>query len=110
MILEKILCCDCSPGKIFKTNATFKSHLKTKKHLNFISNKDIKNYKKSSVEYENNIVSQKLKIKEAEIEIKEAEIKIKKLEKKNKLQHDFNYFCLKNIVLLIFFLNIKYSF
>ena len=26
---------------------TFKAHLKTKKHLNFISNKDIKNYKKS---------------------------------------------------------------
>tara|TARA_Y100000741_G_scaffold63524_2_gene45303 strand:- start:579 stop:890 length:312 start_codon:yes stop_codon:yes gene_type:complete len=103
MILERILCCDCSPGKIFKTNATFKSHLKTKKHLNFISNKDIKNYKKSSVEYENNITSQKLKIKE-------AEIKIKKLEKKNRLQHELNYFYLKNIILLIFFLNIKYSF
>tara|TARA_Y100000768_G_C23768482_1_gene582110 strand:- start:65 stop:376 length:312 start_codon:yes stop_codon:yes gene_type:complete len=103
MILERILCCDCSPGKIFKTNATFKSHLKTKKHLNFMSNKDIKNYKKSSVEYENNITSQKLKIKE-------AEIKIKKLEKKNRLQHELNYFYLKNIILLIFFLNIKYSF
>lgn len=103
MILERILCCDCSPGKIFKTNATFKSHLKTKKHLNFMSNKDIKNYKKSSVKYENNITSQKLKIKE-------EEIKIKKLEKKNRLQHELNYFYLKNIILLIFFLNIKYSF
>ena len=103
MILERILCCDCSPGKIFKTNATFKSHLKTKKHLNFMSNKDIKNYKKSSVKYENNITSQKLKIKE-------KEIKIKKLEKKNRLQHELNYFYLKNIILLIFFLDIKYSF
>jgi hypothetical protein len=103
MILERILCCDCSPGKIFKTNSTFKAHLKTKKHLNFISNKDIKNYKKSSVEYENNITSQKLKIRE-------AETKIKNLEKKNRLQDELNYFYLKNIILLIFFLNIKYSF
>ena len=103
MILERILCCECSPGKIFKTNATFKSHLKTKKHLNFISNKDIKNYKKSSVEYENNIVSQKLKIKE-------AETKIKNLEKENRKQHELNYFYIKNIILLVFFLNIKYSF
>lgn len=103
MILERILCCDCSPGKIFKTNATFKSHLKTKKHQNFISNKDIKNYKKSSVEYENNIVSQKLKIKE-------AETKIKNLEKENRKQHELNYFYIKNIILLVFFLNIKYSF
>ena len=76
MILERILCCDCSPGKIFKTNATFKAHLKTKKHLNFISNKDIKNYKKSSVEYENNISAQKLRIKEAELKIKNLEKKI----------------------------------
>ena len=103
MILERILCCDCSPGKIFKTNATFKAHLKTKKHLNFISNKDIKNYKKSSVEYENNIVSQKLKIKE-------VETKIKKLEKENRFQYELNYFYLKNLIILIFFLNIKYSF
>ena len=103
MILERILCCECSPGKIFKTNATFKSHLKTKKHLNFISNKDIKNYKKSSVEYENNIVSQKLKIKE-------AETKIKNLEKENRKQHELNYFYIKNLILLVFFLNIKYSF
>ena len=103
MILERILCCDCSPGKIFKTNATFKSHLKTKKHKNFISNKDIKNYKKSSVEYENNIVSQKLKIKK-------EETKIKNLEKENRKQHEINYFYIKNIILLVFFLNIKYSF
>ena len=103
MILERILCCDCSPGKIFKNNTTFKSHLKTKKHINFISNKDIKNYKKSSVEYENNITSQKLKIKE-------AETRIKNLERENRLQHKVNYFYLKNVILLIFFLNIKYSF
>ena len=70
MILERILCCDCSPGKIFKTNATFKAHLKTKKHLNFISNKDIKNYKKSSVEYENNISAQKIKNKRSGIKNK----------------------------------------
>ncbi len=103
MILERILCCDCSPGKIFKTNATFKAHLKTKKHISFISNKDIKNYRKSSVEYENNIISQKLKIKDMELELK-------KLKQKNKLQKEYIYFYLKNIILLIFFLNIKYSF
>ncbi len=103
MILERILCCECSPGKIFKNNTTFKAHLKTNKHKKFISNKDIKNYKKSSVEYENNITSQNLRIKEIELEIK-------KLETKNKLKDKYINFYLKNIVLLIFFLNIKYSF
>ena len=103
MILERILTCNCSPDKIFKNNTTFKAHLKTKKHINFISNNDIKNYKKSSVEYENNIISQKLKLKELESEKK-------KLKEKIILKDKYINFYLKNIILLIFFLNIKYSF
>lgn len=103
MILERRLICECSPDKIFKNSATFKAHLKTKKHLKFISDSDIKNYKKSSVEYENNIVSQKLKLKELELNNKKLK---EKLQFKNK---QINFY-LKNIIILIIFLNIKYSF
>ena len=103
MILERILICQCTPNKIFKNNITFKAHLKTKKHINYISNNDIKNYKKSSVEYENNITSQKLKLKSLE-----SEIKI--LKKQIILKDKYINFYLKNMILLIYFLNIKYSF
>ena len=71
--------------------------------MNYISNNDIKNFKKSSVEYENNICSQKLKLKELDLEINTL--------KKNIIIKDkYIYFYLKNIILIIFFLNIKYSF
>ena len=103
MILERILTCNCSPDKIFKNNITFKAHLKTQKHKNYISNYDIKNYKKSSVQYENNITDKNLKLKESELEIK-------KLKKEIYLKNKYINFNLKNMILLIFFLNIKYSF
>ena len=43
MILERILCCECNPGKIFKNNTTYNQHLKSKRHINWESNNDIKN-------------------------------------------------------------------
>ena len=102
MILEKRLICGCNPDKIFKNNSTFKAHLKTKRHLTFISDSDIKNYKKSSVEYENNIVSQKLRLKELDVENK-------KLKEKLIFKNKQIYFYLKNIIILIICLNIKFS-
>ena len=103
MKLERILCCECNPGKIFKNNSTFKAHLKSKRHENWASNNTIKNYKKTSVEYENNIFSQKLKLEKLELEY----IKLKKLYDK-KLKYIYYY--LKNIIILVIILNIKYSY
>jgi len=102
MILERILCCECTPGKIFKNNTTFKVHLNSKKHLNWVSKNEIKNYKKTSVDYENNIFNYKLKLKRKEEEYN----KLNKLYEKKKILINFY---IKKIIILIIFLNIKYS-
>jgi len=110
MILEKILCCECNPGKIFKTNSTYKAHLKSKRHENWVSNTSIKNYKKSSVEYENNIVNYKLRLERLDIDYKKLEMDYKKLYNKINLLKKKNQYYLNNIIILIIILNIKYSY
>ena len=59
MQLEIRLECGCSPGKVFKTKATYNAHLKTQKHNKWVINNDIKNYKKSTTEYDNTLTSYK---------------------------------------------------
>ena len=102
MILERILCCECNPGKIFKNNTTYNQHLKSKRHINWASNNDIKNYKKSSVEYENSLFLYKKKLNiltKENIQLKE------KIELNNK----YLYYYLKNITILVICLSMKYS-
>ena len=102
MILERLLCCECSPGKVFKNNTTYKVHLKSKKHENWLSNNTIKTYKKTSVEYENNIFTYKLKLSKLEKEHEKLKIICNK-------KDQYIYYYLKNFILIIISLLIKYS-
>ena len=102
MILERILCCECNPGKIFKNNITFKAHLKTKRHLNWVSTNDIKNLKINNKDNENNMLSYKLKYDNLDKKYKLLSIKYKKIDQ-------LSQYYIKNFTIIIIFLIIKYS-
>ena len=61
MIVDLVLSCGCNPDKIYKTRKTYENHFKSMKHRKWEEEKMIRNYKKSSTEYENTISSYKLK-------------------------------------------------
>lgn len=102
MILERILCCECNPGKVFKNNNTYNAHLKSKRHINWSSQNDMKNLKKNHKDNENNTLSYKLKLNNIENEYN----KLKIINEKNK---SFILYYLKNFSLIIILLIIKYS-
>ena len=103
MNLDIRLECDCSPNKIFKNKSTYNAHLKTQKHNKWVINNDIKNYKKSTTEYDNTLTSYKLKMENLIIE----NTKFKKL---INMKTEIIAFYIKNFVIIQIILLFIYSY
>ena len=67
MSLVKLLTCDCNPGKVYSSRSTFRSHLKSQRHLRWENVSDVT---KLRVEYESEIRGLKRHIAELETQIK----------------------------------------
>ena len=102
MDLDIILKCGCTPNKIFKTRKTYDNHFKSDKHKKWEQGELLKNYKKSSTEYENLLGNYKLKNERL---LKENSILSKKINEKTEIIN----FYVKNFVILQIILLIKYS-
>ena len=102
MIVDLVLSCGCNPDKIYKTRKTYENHFKSMKHRKWEEEKMIRNYKKSSTEYENTISSYKLKNERLLKENNKLNDLIKK-------KTDIIEFYLKNFIIIQIILLIKYS-
>jgi len=103
MQLDIILECGCSPGKIFKTKATYNAHLKTQKHNKWVINNDLKNYKKNTTEYDNTLTSYKLRMEQLIIDNN-------KLLNINKTKTEIISFYIKNFAIINIILIIIHSY
>lgn len=102
MIVDLVLRCDCNPDKVYKTRKTYENHFKSMKHKKWEEEKLLKNYKKSSTEYENLIGSYKLKNERLLIENNRLSNMVNK-------KVDIIEFYLKNFIIIQIILLIKYS-
>ena len=102
MDIDIILSCGCNPNKVYKTRKTYENHLKSVKHKTWEEQKLLKDYKKSSTEYENLLGSYKLKNERLLIENNNLNNKL------NEKMQIIEYY-LKNFIILQIILLIKYS-
>lgn len=103
MIVDVILSCGCTPNKVYKTRKTYENHLKSMKHKKWEEQKMLKDYKKSSTEYENLLGNYKLKNERL---LKENILLSNEINEKNKI---IEYY-LKNFIIIQIILLIKYSY
>ena len=79
-----IFTCPCRPGFEYKSKSALDAHKKTKMHLAYEKNADLKNSQLTSKKLENEMESLKLKIEQKERIEEQLLVRIKDLERENK--------------------------